>query len=75
MPDGGWISHFAIQDNAIFPGDMYALCIKFDKLGLKDDQYVNVGEDQNWYIPLMSNQALQVSESIKCDGTIIIAQV
>jgi len=75
MPEQGWISHWAMQDNAIFPGDMYALCIKFDKLSLKADQHINVGENHNWYTPLISGQQIEVGETIKVDGTWIITQV
>jgi hypothetical protein len=72
---GSWIDHNAISPNALFPEDSYALCIKLNKLGLKEDQYIVVGEDHNWYIPLVSGQQVEIGENVRVDGTIIVAQV
>jgi hypothetical protein len=71
---GQWISHEAIQDNAILPQDCYSYAIKFDGF-LKPGQYIEVLADHNWYIPLISGQQVEVNEEIRVNGTMIVAQV
>ena len=70
-----WISHWAIMENAIFPGDMYANCIKFDKLDLKDDQYIDVPEDHNWLLVLLPGGQVEGTEQIRGEGTMIVWEI
>lgn len=70
-----WLSHWAIQDNAILPSDMYGLSLQLNQLNLPDDSPFYIPSDKNWVVQLESDQALAVDEPIKVDGRIIAVAV